>query len=59
MLKRGYLAACRHLGHKRLHRCLYEFSGRRNMGHAAGPVRLDILQWASVGVRLTCEELIE
>ena len=59
MLKRGYLAAYHHLSHKRVHRYLYEFSGRWNMGHAAGPVRLDILQWTSVGVRLNCEELIE
>ncbi len=47
-----------HFSHKRLRRYPYDFSGRWNMDDAAGSVRLDFLLWASVGVRLTCEELI-
>ena len=59
MLKRGYVGVFHHFSHKHLHRYLYEFSGRWNMGDATGSSRLDILLWASVGVRLTYEELIE
>ena len=59
ILKRGYVGVFHHFSHKHLHRYLYEFSGRWNMGKAAGSVRLDFLLWASVGVRLTYEELIK
>ncbi len=59
MLKRGYVGMFHHFSHKHLHRYLYEFSGRWNMGDAGGATRMDTLLTASEGVRLTYEELIE
>ncbi len=59
MLKRGYVGVFHHFSPKHLHRYLYEFSGRWNMGDASGVGRMDTLLSASPGVRLTYEELIE
>ena len=58
-LKRGYVGVFHHFSGKHLHRYLYEFSGRWNMGNASGATRLDTLLSASDGVRLTYEELNE